>query len=302
MDEKLSFIYPAFVTEFLGTEVDTLVQSGEDIHGLLIKSSDICEVELSDFNIHDNPMLGDEVKNQYITYIFSCAVSSFLKKRGIKPVSSAGYSMGIYAALENADCISFEDGLRLICQAYQFIRESLAPGTYTMGVTGGLEEDDVKELLLKYAPGTRIINSNSPFSYVFSGPKVEIELLITAARDEGALQARVMGVTVPYHSHHLDLAAFGFRNFVESLTISAPSTNIISSVTQKDIVSVSDVRNELVNNLNHSFNWFKTINCLLKKGASTFIECGAGDSLTRIAKFIEGDFKTINLKNISQFL
>jgi [acyl-carrier-protein] S-malonyltransferase len=302
MDQTLSFIYPAFVTEFIGTEVETLVQSGEDIQGLLVKASEICLIDLSDFNIHENPLLGDELKIQYMTYIFSCAVSSLLKKRGIKPISSAGYSMGIYAALENADCITFEDGLRLIGQAYQYIRESLAPGKYTMGVTGGLEEADVKELLLKYAPGTRIINSNSPFSFVFSGPKVEIELLITAARDEGALQARVMGVTVPYHSHHLDLAAFGFRNFVESLSISAPNTNIISSVTQNEIALVSDVRNELVNNLNHSFNWFKTINCLLKKGANTFIECGAGDSLTRIAKFIEGDFKTLNLKNISQFL
>jgi malonyl CoA-acyl carrier protein transacylase len=45
--------------------------------------------------------------------------------------------------------------------------------------------------------------------------------------------------------------------------------------------------------MSHSINWKRTIEDLLKKGTKLFIECGPGESLSKICKFIDGNYSIV---------
>jgi malonyl CoA-acyl carrier protein transacylase len=49
-------------------------------------------------------------------------------------------------------------------------------------------------------------------------------------------------------------------------------------------------------------NWLKTMSRLINQGSDNFFECGAGDGLTRNARFIEGDFKSYSVAKLDKFL
>lgn len=302
MESKIALIFPAFVTEFNGKEIETLKACGGSLDELLQQASVHTNLPLQEFDLENNNFLDDELKTQYITYIFSCAFAGMLKERNIIADHNAGYSMGIYAALYNAGSVSFITGLDLITSAYYCIQKSLAKGEYAMGITGGLEEKDVHELLLIYAPHVSIININSPYSFVFSGARKEIIHLIDAAREEGALQARVMNVTLPYHSPFLDGASHCFKMEIDAMELSSPEKTLISSIDQRQIRRTEDVKNEVVRNIHTPFCWYKTILSLGVNSDTVFIECGAGESLTKLNRFIRSGMKTYNLKNIRQYI
>ncbi|MCH7516085.1 MAG: hypothetical protein IIB08_02980 [Bacteroidetes bacterium] len=70
----------------------------------------------------------------------------------------------------------------------------------------------------------------------------------------------------------------------------------------KNIKTADDVKNELVRNLNTRINWLKTMGKMLSLNINTFVECGAGKSLYKIGKFIEGDFKIYSLNKLDEFV
>jgi len=301
-NEKVAVVFPAFVTEFIGSETAELQLLGADVSGYLERATPICGKEICSFDIRGESFVQDELMIQYITYIYSCAVSDVLRKFQIRGDFVSGYSMGIYAALYHSGSLSFTEGLNTIRLAFGAIQQSMPAGEYTMGLTGGLELHDVTNLLEKTAANTHIINSNNRHTFVYSGPREEIGNLIHAAREEGALMTRVMNVSIPYHSPYLENASRLFSDLLMSISIKAPELLLISSLTQQALRNETEIKKELVNNLFHPFRWFQTIQFFLDQQTNTIIECGAGEGLTKINKFISGEYKTVNLKTLRKFL
>lgn len=302
METKTAVTFPAFVTEFIGSETSELMLQGIDIIHYLNKAADVCGEGILDFNIGENSFLDDELKTQFVTYIFSCAVSDLLKNKGLAGNYIAGYSMGIYAALYHAGSICFTDGLRIINQAFRYISENAEGGDFAMGLTGGLTMEDVVPLMKEHAPKTFIINCNNVHTFIYSGPKTEIIAVLEAAKQEGALMTRLMNVTIPYHTSYLSVAATNFSTFLTDFEILQPEIPLISSLTRNELKSASEIRLELSRNLHQPFNWHDTIRFFLNQDVKLIFECGAGEGLTKINKFIDGDYKTINLKNFRKFL
>lgn len=301
-EHRIAVVFPAFVTEFIGNETDELSLMGTGFPALLKEAVPVCGEEILSFDIRESAWLQDELKIQYITYIFSCAFSEILRKNRMTGDLAAGYSMGIYAALYHAGCIRFTEGLLLIREAFNAIKNTLPGGAFTMGLTGGLEMHDVDPLLKKYAPGTYIINSNNRHTFVYSGPAREIEALIGAAKEEGALMTRIMNVSVPYHAPYLTKAAEVFAGTLDNIDWKKPQQELISSLSLKPLLTVEDIRQEVTDNLHHPFHWYETIRIFLDRQTDIIIECGAGEGLTKINKFIPGDYKTINLKQFRRSL
>ena len=281
-----AIVFPAFVTEFLGCETSELQDLGLDIKPYLEQAAVICGNEITNFDLSEHSFLRDEAMIQYVTYIYSCAVSDLLHKRGVQSNHIAGYSMGIYAALYHAKSISFMRGLDLIQSAFFIMKESLPKGAFSMGLTGGLEIEDVKKILAQCGPSTHIINSNNPHTFVYSGPLSEIEAILTLAKEEGALMTRLMNVTIPYHSPYLNMASEIFSGFLETIDFEKPELPVTSSLSLKKITSAEEVRMELSDNLHSPFRWYDTMKLFLSEGVNHVFECGAGEGLTKINKFI----------------
>jgi [acyl-carrier-protein] S-malonyltransferase len=268
---------------------------------MLAVASDILKVDLNGFDFRENNFLDDELKSQYISYIFSCSVANILKSREVMPAFISGYSMGIYAALYYCGSVTFEGGLLLVKTAWEKISKVTADGKYGMGMIVGLTEPDILDLL--HGSGdVRICNQNNLHTFIISGIYDAVLSILSSAKAEGALRANLLPVSKPYHSDFIKGAVPEFSETVRNLTFKDPAYEYISNIGRKIIPASDDLREEVINNLYYRMNWFSTMNFLLTLGVDVFFECGAGDGLTRNFRFIEGNFKSFSVNKLDDFL
>ncbi len=295
---KTAHLFPAFVPEYLGIETRVIESYETSLNDYLEKASDITGSDLRNFDVLNNNFLTDQLKSQYIAYIISCCVSDILHSKKQIPDYVSSYSMGIYAALYHCGSIDFGTGLNMIKTAFCAIEKNLPESPLSMGTIGGLSLDDVTSLILPFSSGVFIINQNSEFSFLLSGHRRHLEQILTNAADMGALQIRMLPVSHPYHSPLLKTAAVEFCEALQTMAIENNTFPYVSPVNQKIILTKDEIIAELTHNIFHGFDWYQTFRFLLKNGVGTFVECGAGESLYRMGKFIEGDFEIYNLKKI----
>jgi len=259
------------------------------------------EVDLTRFGFIENNFLDNELKSQYISYIYSCAVSDILRDQGIRPIYVSGYSMGIYAALYYCGAIGFDDGLRLVRRAWEVIDEVTAEGEYGMGMIVGLSESDILGMIGD-DNRVRICNRNNPHTYIISGERKAVTNVLSAAVAEGALRANPLPVTKPYHTEMLAKAVPGFSALVEKTHIKNPDYPYMSSLSRRALISAEELKQELTGNLYRRMNWLETMQALIEKGTESFFECGAGDGLTRNFRFINGSYQAFSVNKLESFI
>ena len=297
---KTAHLFPAFVPEYLGIETSVIGQ--HILMHKLEKASVVVGRDITDFDITNHNYLDDPLASQYITYVMSCCVSDMLYKNRKVPDFVSAFSMGIYAALYHCKAISFDTGLQMINSAFNYIEKHLSVEKMGMCVIGGLSQDDVQGIMRSYVDKVSIINQNSEFSFILSGHHHALLRIIENAKADGALQTRMLPVTHPYHSHILQFASTDFSADIQKMTISDSIYPIVSAMNQKVIHSKEDILSELVRNLYQPFQWWKTFDFLLSARVQVFIECGAGESLYKVGKFIPGEFELYNLKKMSRYI
>jgi [acyl-carrier-protein] S-malonyltransferase len=301
--KKSAYIFPAFINEYPENPFSGMQELHDHFHDLLTESASCIDPELAEFDFVSNHFLWDELKTQYLTCIYSCAVAKILDEKKIIPAFSAGYSMGIYAALVHARVVTFADGLLLIKKAYESIRKIIQDHKYGMCSVIGLTREDINRLICSFDLRVEITNQNSDFAFVLSGFHKDIINMIHAATEEGALHTHLLNVSLPYHSGFLKETRHAFSNFIESIRFANPRIKIISLVDQQILQYPSDIKEELIKNLFTPLNWYKTQLELLGSGVNLFVECGPGKNLVKNSKFIEGDYEFYSacdyLKNLN---
>ena len=289
-----AFIFPAFINEYPENPFSGLQELQDRFQFLLTEAASLVEPDLAVFDFISNHFLWDELKTQYLTYIYSVAAAEILVKKNIKPAYSAGYSMGIYAALVHAKVVAFSDGLLLIRKAYETIRNIVQDKKYGMCSIIGLSREDITNLILSHNLHAGITNQNSSFAFVISGFLEDLLSLLKAAAEEGALHTHLLKVSFPYHSAFLRETKNEFSEYIETSRFEKPQTKIISLVDQQILEDPADIKEEVIQNLFTPLNWNKTQKELLRSGVNLFVECGPGKNLVKNSKFIEGDFKFYN--------
>jgi len=285
---SLAFVFPAFTSDYRNHPAGGVPGFENRFTHFIKIAAEIADSRLSTFHFLDHPLLDNELLTQYVTYAYSCALSSLLRDAGHSPSLSAGYSMGIYAALCDAGSISFETGLHLVASAYQAIEQALGPRDFGMGAVIGLDRSDIQHLIDRHGLAAEITNQNAGHAYVVSGRGEAVTRLLELATCEGALHTRNLQVTVPYHSVHLQPAATLFSKTVAELDIRPPSTPLLSLIDQGELTGPGEIRREVLRNLYQPLNWSLAMKRILDQGISGFVECGPSEGLSRNARFVEG--------------
>ena len=297
-DPNLAFVFPAFTSDYTDHPGRNMPGFDQRFNELLRLAAVSTDRALADFSFTGTTFQEDELRNQYLTYIYSCAASLELRKAGFIPFVNAGYSMGIYASLFDAGSISFETGLTLIRLAYHCLLAPLKNTSCGMGTLIGLDRNDIQELIGQSSLRVEITNQNASHSFVVSGYHEDIGKLMELAREEGALHTRDLAVSIPYHSALLKDGAKEFARQIRHVEIKTPEIPIISLIDQKMLSSFATIREEIVRNLFHPLNWFITMQVLLERNISQMIECGPSKGLVKNSKFVEGNYRFFSLSSI----
>jgi [acyl-carrier-protein] S-malonyltransferase len=290
MSNKKAFVFPAFITEFTGKELDFLQRNNLSLLSYINSASEALKYNLPDFTYENTEYQNSEFLSQILAYIFSCSINDVLVNKDIKPNIIAGYSMGIYAALYSVGAISFTDGINIIKKAFDLTNDLRESGNYGMGAIIGLTVADVNLLTKQTKLTAEIININNEHSLVVAGKKTEINELLLAAKNEGAISTTELTVNTPYHSEYMLKYSDVFTSFIDTLQIENSNCPIISTFDQREITKASELKKELVFNLTRKINWFKTMRKAIERNANEFYECGAGKDLKKISRFIDGDY------------
>lgn len=297
MSEKTAFVFPAFITEFTKKELDFLSENSIDFNNYLQRVSIVLEIDMPEFSYLSNNY-NNELKSQLLAYLFSCAFYDILEQKGIKPQFVSGYSMGIYASLYASKSISLEEGAKFIYTAYNIFSELAETKKFSMGAIIGLTVKDIEYLIEKNAPNAEIINVNNEHSLVVAGERIDVDLILEKAKEEGAMSSIALTVNTPYHSKYLLKYSESFKKYINTIQICDAEIPIISTYDQREIVKVSEIKSELLFNLTSKINWYKTMHKLLKEGVSIIYECGAGKDLKKISRFIKGNYKMNSIYKI----
>lgn len=301
--QSTSFIFPAFVSEYLGNEIDIVRNLTEDFDTFKHIITSKFYSDFSCFSLADRRFTENELYSQVGSYLFGCAIASGLMKKGLTPNFAAGNSMGLYAALYCGGVVNFEDGLLMLKKAYELIRQETKGRKMGMRAIVGLDLNDVKAIISQTKSKAFIANKNGTYSFLISGEKESIEFALELAKKEGALFTSLVSVESPYHTDFIKDAAIQFGQFIDkNITLKDPSVCIISSVNQQELKTASQLRDELVRNIYHPINWYNSMVHMIEAGAECFFECGAGNSLTKLARFISKDVKVYPINKIDEVL
>jgi len=300
--KKTAFVFPPFASDYPDDPFTYLPGFDDCFRKFLGRAAEFTDADLINFKIPERTFLEDELKTQYIAYIQACSLVSWFKLKGIFPAYSAGYSMGIYAALYQSEVISFLDGLVMIRQAFREVTRVTGKDSFGMCAIIGLNRDDLEPLILREDDKIEIAIQNSVCSFSISGPAKNIRSLVEAAQGEGALSTRIFTITVPYHSSYLKDAAGNFDEFIAQIQFRNPRMPIVSLVDQEILLEEEMLKKEVVRNLFTSLNWYETQLYLQELGVNRFVECGSGKGLVKNARFIEGDAITMTANSYSASL
>lgn len=302
---RQAFLFPAFSMKYRDFSRPPLDGYLEEVDRFLARASAVVGVDERKFErpadvVLDDP-LQDDLQDHYISYVDGCALASLLNKRGAQADYVAGYSMGVFAALQHSGAVSFEDGLRLLHQVCVSAHQVAGPEPWGMGVIMGLTAEEVARLIDRTCPSLAVGDVCASRVVIASGRRQDLDRLFEAAEAAGSMRSRHLPVTLPFHSPFLRNAEGMIRGFLNKIDVRRPACGIVSAVDQQVLLTEDDVRTEAATNLWRPLRWHDTMRSLLAQGVRVFLESGLSDGLCNLSRSLDGDFQAYHPRKYDRF-
>ena len=220
--------------------------------------------------------------------LLACGVAAFrvLEAEGLTGVvGAAGHSLGELSALVAAGVLPLAGALRVVVvrgEAMQRAGEA-RPGTMTALLGAGPDEAEAICDQARDGDVLLVANRNSPVQSVISGSVAAIERAeaVAAARKVRAVRLQVAGA---FHSPLMQPAVQPIIDELASLEFATPAFPIAENVSGTLVTDAGELRALLERHVISPVRWYDGAQALAAAGATTFLECGPGDVLTKMAK------------------
>ena len=293
MTTPFAFVFPGQGSQAIGmlngfadnaVVRDTIAEAGEALQFDLGKLIAEGPKEALDLTTNTQPVM------------LACAVAfyrAWIAAGGRAPVIVAGHSLGEYSALVASGVIAFADALPLVRFRAQAMQEAVPVGQGGMAAILGLSDDDVRAACAEAAQGQVVeaVNFNAPAQVVIAGHKAAVERACENAKAKGAKRALGLPVSAPFHSSLLQPASDRLRDYLTTLTFSAPQIPLINNV---DVAIVTDpalIKDALVRQAAHPVRWVESMQSIAAGGVTRLVECGPGKVLAGLAKRIDSQLQ-----------
>ena len=108
-----------------------------------------------------------------------------------------------------------------------------------------------------------------------------------------------MPVSAPFHSSLMKKASESMKDKIESTNFLKPKPSIISNVTAKEEDNVNKIGTLLVDQITSRVRWRESVDYMIKKGVTNFIEIGPGKVLSGLVKKINKEVKVSNINSVN---
>jgi [acyl-carrier-protein] S-malonyltransferase len=201
----------------------------------------------------------------------------------------AGHSLGEFSALVCAGALSFADALRLVRERGRLMKRAGEQHPGAMAAVLGLDRSIVENICGEASKATdqpvQIANDNCPGQIVISGDKAALNKALELAKTRRG-KVRPLAVSIAAHSALMAGAAQEFRAALESAHWAEPRLPSVANATARP-VGHGSVIDLLVAQLTSPVRWTESVQFMIGKGVTRFIEVGPKDVLCGMIKRID---------------
>ena len=229
-----------------------------------------------------------------VSLAFLSALPDTVGSNGIPaPAYVAGHSLGEYTALAAAGVVDFATAIYLARERGRLMHQAGLKRPGGMVAVIGLDETVLDEICAQ--TDTRIANINCPGQLVISGAKDNLSKAAALAEARGAYRTIPLLVSGAFHTPLMQPAVDGMSQIMANISFAEPLVPIIANTTAQEITTAQLVKDELLKQLCNSVQWQRSIEYMVDKGVSTFIEIGPGKVLSGLIKRINRNVRTLNI-------
>lgn len=250
--------------------------------------------------------LNDTYNTQPILLTHSIAALRIFLERypNFRPSFVAGHSMGELSALVAARALSFQEALALARKRGECMKTAgqLNPGG--MAAILGLDIPLLERICAEASQPDEVVqvaNDNCPGQVVISGASAALDRALTAAQQAGARRAVRLAVSIASHSPLMENAQISFGQAVEAVNLQRPAYPVVGNVTAGPLIYQDQLSEDLKAQLTHRVRWTESVQFMLWKGVTTFIELGNGTVLAGLIKRIDKQAVCYSLGNPVDF-
>jgi len=219
----------------------------------------------------------------------------------LMPFVFAGHSLGEYAALVAAQALSFEDAIKLVAKRGQLMQQAVPEGEGAMAAIIGLSDELVINTCEQVAEDTgqvvAAVNFNSPGQVVIAGNYEAVERANVALKEAGAKRALPLPVSVPSHSVLMQPAAEQLEQYLQTIEIKTPVTQVIHNFDARSHDEPDAIRDALAKQLYNPVRWTESI-AIISDGAEVIVECGPGKVLGGLSRRINPNVSSFSLDSV----
>jgi [acyl-carrier-protein] S-malonyltransferase len=224
--------------------------------------------------------------------LLACDVAAFrvLEAEAVPFVGVAGHSLGEFAALVAAGVVPLGAALDLVVVRGAAMQRASQERPGTMTALLGVGPEDAATLCDE-ARGDDVLvvaNENSAAQSVISGsvPAIERAEGLTEERKVRAVRLHVAGA---FHSPLMEPARGAIDERIDAIAFSAPRFPIAENVAGALVSDPEELRSLLKRHVVSPVKWASAVRALADAGATSFLEAGPGDVLTKLMKRIVPD-------------
>jgi [acyl-carrier-protein] S-malonyltransferase len=221
-----------------------------------------------------------------------------------KPAFVAGHSMGELSALVAAGALAFPDALKLARRRGELMKQAGEVNPGGMAAILGLDIPTLEHLCAEASDSGAIVqvaNDNCPGQVVISGNNTALDRALNLAQQAGARRAVRLAVSIASHSPLMAHAQQGFNLAVASAPLADPAIPLIGNVTAQPLNSAAQLSADLQGQLNNRVRWTESIQYMVARGITTYIEMGSGSVLAGLIKRIDRQATAISLSAPADF-
>ena len=280
-----ALVFPGQGSQYVGMGKE-LYESCKYIEDLMDSANKIVGFDILSvmFTGTDEELKKTEVTQPAI-FIYSVAALKAVLN-GIAPEMVAGHSLGEFSALVANGVLSFEDGLKLVSTRAKAMQEACNANPSSMAAILGLA-DDVVESICDETPGIVVpANYNCPGQLVISGETAAVELACQHMKDAGAKRALMLPVNGAFHSPLMQPAQEKLAEAIKNTKFYKPTLPIYQNITTTAVTDPEEIKLNLIAQLTGPVKWTQSVQNMIQKGATSFVEVGPGKTLQGLIKKI----------------
>ena len=293
---KAAFIFPGQGAQKIGMGKD-FYETFEVSKAVYDQASSWLGMDVCELCFEENHRLDITRYTQVGLLTTELAILKAVEEKGIRPVVTAGLSLGEYAAITAAGKISLEDALRVIDKRGLYMQEAVPVGG-AMSAVIGLDMEVIRKVCEETEGIVEVANDNCTGQTVISGEAEAVAAAGEALKTAGARMVTPLKVSGPFHSSMLKGAGDRLKPELEKVQWMHSDIPYVSNTTAELVEDKDKIMPLLVRQVSESVRWQEDVKVMTDMGVDTFIEISPGKTLAGFMKRIDRKIKCINIETV----